>query len=203
MRDALVVIDVITDFATLTASCCSPRSASGSLRCCGRSRTRGARRAGGLRQRQPRRLDGRRRRVDRAHDRGGTGTRARRCRRAATGDGFLRKPRYSAFDNTALGIVLEELGVERVLLAGAATEMCIVQSAIDARELGLQGHDPGRRLRVRGRRGRGDRARLRRTGRRSVDRAGTGGAPRELSRVYGRPRGHVPLLSHVVPRRFR
>jgi nicotinamidase-related amidase len=34
--------------------------------------------------------------------------------------------------------VLRELGVERVLLAGAAAEMCIVQTAIDARELGLK-----------------------------------------------------------------
>ena len=54
------------------------------------------------------------------------------------GDVFLRKPRYSAFDNTALAIVLEQLEIERVLLAGAATEMCIVQTAIDARELELK-----------------------------------------------------------------
>jgi nicotinamidase-related amidase len=54
------------------------------------------------------------------------------------GDAFLRKARYSAFDHTALGILLERLEIERVLLAGAATEMCIVQTAIDARELGLK-----------------------------------------------------------------
>jgi nicotinamidase-related amidase len=54
------------------------------------------------------------------------------------GDRFLRKPRYSAFDHTALDLVLRELEVERLLLAGAATEMCIVQTAIDARELGLK-----------------------------------------------------------------
>jgi nicotinamidase-related amidase len=54
------------------------------------------------------------------------------------GDRFLRKPRYSAFDHTALHLVLRELEVERLLLAGAATEMCIVQTAIDARELGLK-----------------------------------------------------------------
>jgi nicotinamidase/pyrazinamidase len=53
-------------------------------------------------------------------------------------DAFLRKTRYSAFDHTPLEIVLRELEVERVLLAGAATEMCIVQTAIDARELGLK-----------------------------------------------------------------
>jgi nicotinamidase-related amidase len=55
-----------------------------------------------------------------------------------SGDAFLRKPRYSAFDLTALSSVLERLETERVLLAGAATEMCVVQTAIDARELGLK-----------------------------------------------------------------
>jgi nicotinamidase-related amidase len=54
------------------------------------------------------------------------------------GDRFVVKPRYSAFDHTPLVLVLRELGVERVLIAGAATEMCVVQSAIDARELGFK-----------------------------------------------------------------
>jgi nicotinamidase-related amidase len=54
------------------------------------------------------------------------------------GETFLRKPRYSAFDHTALAILLGMLATDRVLLAGAATEMCIVQTAIDARELGLK-----------------------------------------------------------------
>ena len=48
------------------------------------------------------------------------------------------KPRYSAFDHTPVELILEADRVERVLLAGAATEGCIVQSAIDARELGLK-----------------------------------------------------------------
>jgi nicotinamidase-related amidase len=56
----------------------------------------------------------------------------------AEGDRFVVKPRYSAFDHTPLVLVLRELGVERILIAGAATEMCVVQSAIDARELGFQ-----------------------------------------------------------------
>jgi nicotinamidase-related amidase len=54
------------------------------------------------------------------------------------GEVYLRKPRYSAFDHTALEIVVSELEIERLLLVGAATEMCIVQTAIDARELGLK-----------------------------------------------------------------
>lgn len=53
------------------------------------------------------------------------------------GDRFVVKPRYSAFDHTPLVLVLRELEVERILIAGAATEMCVVQSAIDARELGF------------------------------------------------------------------
>jgi nicotinamidase-related amidase len=54
------------------------------------------------------------------------------------GDRFVVKPRYSAFDHTPLVLLLRELGVERILIAGAATEMCVVQTAIDARELGFK-----------------------------------------------------------------
>jgi nicotinamidase-related amidase len=51
---------------------------------------------------------------------------------------FLLKPRYSAFNHTPLPPLLEELGVDRLLLVGATTEGCIVQSGIDARELGYK-----------------------------------------------------------------
>jgi nicotinamidase-related amidase len=54
------------------------------------------------------------------------------------GDRFVVKPRYSAFDHTPLELVLRELEIERVLLAGAATEMCVIQTAIDAREEGFK-----------------------------------------------------------------
>jgi nicotinamidase-related amidase len=54
------------------------------------------------------------------------------------GDRFVFKPRYSAFDETPLGFILREQSIERVLLAGAATEGCVVQSGIDARELGFK-----------------------------------------------------------------
>jgi nicotinamidase-related amidase len=53
------------------------------------------------------------------------------------GDRVLYKPRYSAFDSTALALVLEELAVDRIVLAGTATEMCVAQTAIQAREHGL------------------------------------------------------------------
>ena len=54
------------------------------------------------------------------------------------GDRFVLKPRYSAFDHTPLDLILRELEIERILLAGAATEMCVVQTAIDAKEEGLK-----------------------------------------------------------------
>jgi nicotinamidase-related amidase len=54
------------------------------------------------------------------------------------GDRVVLKPRYSAFDSTPLEILLRELEVERILLAGMATEMCVTQTAIAARELGFK-----------------------------------------------------------------
>ncbi len=53
-------------------------------------------------------------------------------------DRVVLKHRYSAFDHTSLEILLDSLGAERVVLVGAATEGCVVQTAIDARELGLK-----------------------------------------------------------------
>ena len=54
------------------------------------------------------------------------------------GDRFVLKPRYSAFDHTALALLLQELEIERILLIGSATEGCIVQTGIDAREAGFK-----------------------------------------------------------------
>ena len=54
------------------------------------------------------------------------------------GEAFLVKPRYSAFDLTPLELVLGELEIERLLLGGTATEMCVAQTAIDARERELK-----------------------------------------------------------------
>jgi nicotinamidase-related amidase len=54
------------------------------------------------------------------------------------GEHFLLKHRYSAFDHTPLDLLLERLHVDRLVLIGAATEGCIVQTAIDAREYGLK-----------------------------------------------------------------
>ena len=54
------------------------------------------------------------------------------------GDFVLIKHRYSAFDHTALELLLEAESIERVLVIGAATEGCVVQTALDAREHGLK-----------------------------------------------------------------
>jgi nicotinamidase-related amidase len=54
------------------------------------------------------------------------------------GDRVLLKHRYSAFDHTALELLLETESIRRVVLIGASTEGCVVQTALDARELGLK-----------------------------------------------------------------
>ncbi|HZT84541.1 MAG TPA: isochorismatase family cysteine hydrolase [Gaiellaceae bacterium] len=54
------------------------------------------------------------------------------------GDRVLLKHRYSAFDHTALDLLLEAESTERVLVVGATTEGCVVQTALDAREHGLK-----------------------------------------------------------------
>ena len=54
----------------------------------------------------------------------------------APDDSFLFKARYSAFDHTGLELRLAELNCERILLCGAATEGCVVQTGLDAREHG-------------------------------------------------------------------
>jgi nicotinamidase-related amidase len=56
----------------------------------------------------------------------------------ADGDPFVVKPRYSAFDHTPLELILRDLEIERLLLAGTSTEGCVAQTAIDARELGFK-----------------------------------------------------------------
>jgi nicotinamidase-related amidase len=53
-------------------------------------------------------------------------------------DTVVVKPRYSAFDHTPLELILRDLEIERILLAGNATEGCVVQTAIDGRELGFK-----------------------------------------------------------------
>ena len=45
---------------------------------------------------------------------------------------------HTGFKGAWLASWLEQLGAERLVMAGTATEMCVAQSAIDARELGYK-----------------------------------------------------------------
>jgi nicotinamidase-related amidase len=54
------------------------------------------------------------------------------------GEPVVLKDGYSAFARTGLPGVLDELGVQKVVVAGAATEMCVFQSALDAGRSGLE-----------------------------------------------------------------
>ena len=47
-------------------------------------------------------------------------------------DYFILKPRHSAFFSTSLVPLLEDLGVKRLILAGMATNLCVLFTAHDA-----------------------------------------------------------------------
>jgi nicotinamidase-related amidase len=53
-------------------------------------------------------------------------------------DPVVLKPRYSAFDATSLETVLRERGVDELVVAGTATEMCVFQTVTDALRLGFR-----------------------------------------------------------------
>jgi nicotinamidase-related amidase len=55
----------------------------------------------------------------------------------APGETFVLKPRYSAFDATALESLLRGLDVEEFDVAGTATEMCVFRTVTDAIRLGF------------------------------------------------------------------
>ena len=54
------------------------------------------------------------------------------------GDRFVVKPRYSAFDSTPLALILRQLEIERIVLAGMSTEGCVAQTAIAGKEKGFK-----------------------------------------------------------------
>jgi nicotinamidase-related amidase len=54
------------------------------------------------------------------------------------GEPVFLKDAYSAFEAAGLPERLAERGVERVTVAGAATEMCVFQTALDARRAGFE-----------------------------------------------------------------
>jgi nicotinamidase-related amidase len=56
----------------------------------------------------------------------------------ADGEPVVLKDAYSAFEATELRDVLAGLGIKRVIVAGAATEMCVFQTALDAQRAGFE-----------------------------------------------------------------
>jgi nicotinamidase-related amidase len=54
------------------------------------------------------------------------------------GDLFVFKDGYAAIGDTPVDALLREREVGRIVLAGAASEMCVAQTAIAARERGFQ-----------------------------------------------------------------
>jgi nicotinamidase-related amidase len=56
----------------------------------------------------------------------------------ADGEPVVLKDAYSAFEAAELRDVLAGLEIERILVAGAATEMCVFQTALDAQRAGFE-----------------------------------------------------------------
>lgn len=56
----------------------------------------------------------------------------------APGDKIVRKRRYSAFFGTDLDITLRERGVDELYLVGVCTNICVLYTAADARNLGYK-----------------------------------------------------------------
>src|SRR5262249_55012606 len=47
-------------------------------------------------------------------------------------DYFVLKPKYSAFYSTALEVLLQHLGVRRLIVTGFATDVCVLSTCNDA-----------------------------------------------------------------------
>ncbi|MBZ8142018.1 cysteine hydrolase [Rubrivivax gelatinosus] len=79
------------------------------------------------------------------HCRRGGGAAATLARDLAPGprDHTVLKPRYSAFDQTPLELVLGRIGARRLIIAGFATDLCVQFSAMDAFVRGYELWVPG------------------------------------------------------------
>ena len=67
-----------------------------------------------------------------------------RARAGAAGDHIVRKPSYSAFYSTALEPLLEELGIETLVLTGCLTEIGLTATANGRDATRLRGRDSAR-----------------------------------------------------------
>ena len=73
-----------------------------------------------------------------ALDEGGAGAALTRRIAPDDDDYVVLKPQHSAFFATPLALLLEHLGVRRLLLTGLTSDQCILATAIDARMRGLE-----------------------------------------------------------------
>ena len=64
---------------------------------------------------------------------GGPGSRITALLAPHDDDHFVLKPKHSAFFGTPLDLLLQHLGVRRLLLAGVASDQCVMATAMDAR----------------------------------------------------------------------
>jgi nicotinamidase-related amidase len=64
---------------------------------------------------------------------GGRGARITAALAPHDDDLFVLKPKHSAFFSTPLDLLLQHLGVRRLLLTGVASDQCVVATAMDAR----------------------------------------------------------------------
>lgn len=70
--------------------------------------------------------------------RGGHGARITAMLAPDDDDYFVLKPKHSAFFGTPLELLLQHLGVHRLLLTGVASDQCVIATAMDARMRDLQ-----------------------------------------------------------------
>ncbi len=63
---------------------------------------------------------------------GGPGTRLTEALRPRENDYFIIKPQFSGFYATNLPVLLPQLGVSRLVLAGVAADICVLFTAADA-----------------------------------------------------------------------
>jgi nicotinamidase-related amidase len=64
---------------------------------------------------------------------GGAGARITTLVAPQDDDYFVLKPKHSAFFGTPLDLLLQHLSVRRLLLAGVASDQCVMATAMDAR----------------------------------------------------------------------
>jgi len=57
-------------------------------------------------------------------------------------DYYVLKPKHSAFHFTPLAVLLEQRGIERVVIVGVSTDVCVAATAIDAHMRELAVHVP-------------------------------------------------------------